>query len=552
MNRQSSLSGHGRTARVGIVVFVSFFGCDKGCDTSGFKQLVNDEPSFVDFPGVDLGTAGSYRPFLTLGVQGLVTAVAGADADGRVQVVSIEDRSVCTAFTLPDASKLAPLFPTAIEDTFAVYESRDESGRGTLHLVNADCKEPVAALPGATVVASTDRLMPPRLLVLDQEAELLAFDPATGKSSTIDQDVAAALVTFTSVHELSAGRVIIRDVALKHPRYFGTNVTELAVDSGSDAAAYVDEGSLYLVESRAESAQHLDDDVCQVRFANPHARDEHGDSRYLAYLSPCADPILTVYDTKKARRISVGPSPSSAAEVRSVDSDEGQQAAVFYVSGESEGTLLVSLAGAPAAELGSGSLANIGRGSSDGVYLWLNDETQSRLVRWTSDGSTTEIAAGVVTFESASFPERALVDDPEQAERRLLVVEGVKQPTIVSSANPTIGRGSYKGTLFGEVDEGDVGTLRLITPPKAKVEKIAERVYLRNAEFAYAGDATIYLRNYDIDEGAGELCVRATTTADTYCEPGVTDFFSVKLPERGLVYLKRRGGERHLYWATIE
>ena len=99
--------------------------------------------------------------------------------------------------------------------------------------MNADCKEPVAALPGATVVASTDRLLPPRLLVLDQEAELLAFDPATGKSSTIDQDVAAALVTFTSVHELSAGRVIIRDVALKHPRYFGTNVTRAASTSWS-------------------------------------------------------------------------------------------------------------------------------------------------------------------------------------------------------------------------------------------------------------------------------------------------------------------------------
>jgi hypothetical protein len=501
---------------------------------------------------MDLGTAGSYRPLLALGVQGLVTAVAGADADGRVEVVSIEDRSVCTALTLRDPSEPDPLFPIAIEDTFAVYESRDESGRGTLHLVNAECEEPIAALPNAKLVSLTERLLPPRLLMVSGDSELVAFDPATRKASSIDTDIAAVFVTFTSVHELAAGQVVIRDVALKHPRYFGKDVTELTVDTGSDTAVYVDGGSLYLVESEAQSAKHLDDDVCQVRFANPHARDEHGDSRYLAYLSPCADQILTVYDTKNAQRISVGPSSSSAAEVRTVDSDEGQQAAVFHMSGESEGTILVSVAGAPATELGPGSLANIGRGSSDGAYVWLDDETQSRLVRWASDGSTTEIATDVVDFESASFPERALVDDPDQGERLLLVVEGVKQPTIVSSSNPTIGRGSYKGTLFGEVDEGNVGTLRLITPPKAKVEKIAERVYLSNAEFAYAGDATIYLRNYDADERAGELCVRATTTADTYCEPGVTDFFSVKVPERGLVYVKRHSGERHLYWTTIE
>jgi hypothetical protein len=511
---------------------------------------MTDPPGFVQFPGHDLGEAGSYRPFLALGVQGVVTAVAGADTSGRVRVVSLEDRSVCTALTLRDASDPDPLLPIAIEDTFAVFESRDDSGRGTLHLVDADCKEPVAPVPNAKIVGLTERLMPPRLLVVSGDSELLAFDPATGKSSSIDQDVAVAFVT--SVHELAATQVVVRDVALKHPRYFGTNVTELTVDTGSDTAAYVDEGSLYFVESEAKSAKHLDDDVCQVRFANPHARDEHGDSRFLAYSSPCADQILTVYDTKESKRIPVGPSPSSAAEVRSVESDGEQRAAVFYMSSESAGTILVSVAGASAVEVGPGSLGDIGRASSDGVYLWLKDPTQSRLVRWTSDGTVTDIATSVVSFESASFPERALIDDPEQGERVLLVVEGVKQPTIVSSANPTIGNGSYKGTLFGEVDEGDVGTLRLITPPKAKVEKIDERVYLPNAQFAYAGDASIYLKNYDAEEGAGELCVRDTTTADKYCEKGVLDFFSVKLPERGLVYLKERSGKRHLFWAPID
>ncbi|MBN1611613.1 MAG: hypothetical protein JW940_33570 [Polyangiaceae bacterium] len=552
MKRQFSLSGHARTARFGIIVLLSFFGCSIKFDRSGWDQITDNGPQYVGFPGADLGKAGSYRPIVALGVQGRVTAVAGADASGRVQVISVEDRSICTALTLGDASKPDPLFPIAIEDTFAVFESRDESGRGTLHLVNAECKEPVAALPSARVVSLTERLVPPRLLVLSQDSELLAFDPATGKSSSVDQEVDVVFVTFKNVHELAANRVIVRDVALKHPRYFGRNVTELTVDIGSNDAAYVDEGGLYLVESQAESAKHLDDDVCQVRFANPHPRDDKGDSRYLAYRSPCADPVLTVYDTKKAERISVGPSPSSEAEVRSVESDEGQQPAIFHMSTESEGTILVSVAGAPAAELGSGSLANIGRGSSDGVYLWLEEPTQSRLVRWTSDGSVSDVATGVVTFESASFPERALVDDPEQGERVLLVVEGVKQPTIVSSAQPTIGRGSYKGTLFGEVDEDDVGTLRLITPPKARVEKVDERVYVRNAEFAYAGDASIYLRDYDAEAGSGELCVRANATADKYCEPGVMDFFSVKLPERGLVYIKERSGQRHLFWAPIE
>jgi hypothetical protein len=544
------LAGRARTARFGIIVLLVISGCK--FDRSGWDQMTDDGPRYVDFPGIDLGKAGSFRPFLALGVQGRVTAVAGADASGQVEVVSVEDRSVCTALTLPDASEPDPLLPIAIEDTFAVFESRDESGSGTLHLVNADCKERVAALPGARVVALTDRLVPPRLLVLSQDSELLAFDPATGKSSTVDSGVTAASVTFKNVHELAANRVIVRDVALKHPRSFGANVSELTVDTSSNDAAYVDEGSLYLVKSGATSAKHLDDDVCQVRFANPHPRDEKGDSRYLSYWSPCADQILTVYDTTKAKRISVGPSQSSEAAVRSVQSDDGQQAAIFYMSSESEGTVWVSVSGAPATALGPSSLADIGRGSSDGVYLWLYDEAQSRLVRWASDGSVTEIATGVVSFESGSFPERVLLEAPDTGERSLLVVEGVKQPTIVSSAHPTIGRGSYKGSLFGEAVEGDVGTLRLITPPKAKIVKIDERVYLRNAEFAYAGDASIYLRKYDADAGAGELCVRATATADKYCEPGVLDFFSVKLPERGLVYIKKRSGERHLYWSAID
>lgn len=435
---------------------------------------------------------------------------------------------------------------------FAVFESRDDAGRGMLHIVDTKCEEPFDAIPNARVARNTERLMPPRLLVLTGEGELLAFDPAGRTASSIDENVESVFVTFTSVHALVAGRVTLRDVALEHPRRFGTSVTELTVDSGSDAAAYVDEGSLYLVESEAKTPKHLDDDVCRVRFANPPARDEHGDSRFLAYFSPCAETTLTVYDTERSHRISVGPSSTAAAEVRSIEDEEGQHVAIFYVSDEPSGTISVSVDGGPPAELGPGSLSDIGRTTSAGVYLWIGEGTDdSRLVRWAPDGTVTEVVTGVMDFQTSAFPERALFENDE-GERSLLVVEGVKEPSIVARGAPTIGRGSYKGTLFGEVDEGDVGTLRLITAPKAKIEEIAQQVYLSTAELAYAGETVFYLQGYDAEEGVGEFCFQIADSADTYCEPNVTEFLSVKLPERGVVYLKQKSGKRHLFWALIE
>ncbi len=541
------------------VLWMVVSGCHTdGCDFSGLKEMAGKEPTGVDFPGEELGPVTGFHPLHVLGRNGKLKAIAGYDDGGSVLVVPADRTEPCTVFAIPADASASRHVPGVLEDMLAVLDSVDTSGLGTLSLYDPRCQKIGTEFANARLVSRSERLVPLRMLIVENTDELVAVDADDRERRLIDRDVGMVQVLAERVVVQAGGQLVIRDMALKESARHGSDVTEATVGRDSKGIAYIDGGRLHFLDNPDGEARALDDDACGLGFADEASRDEDNTPRFLSYYSPCEEGHLVVYDLQRDVRSEVGLASSSRAEARELDAGGEGVTAVFYEEqlAEDAGTptvLSVALEGEEPVVLGPSSLNDVGRASEAGVTVWLDSGGEdSRIARVSAaDGVRVDDLLGdVVGFEVNAFPERALVRG-DGAGTSLVVIEGNSQPTVVAEGSPTVGRGSGTRMVYGSDADGDVGTLNLLEEGERTVE-IADRVAISTAGFAFSGESLLYIENFDATQLIGDLCMRIIRNGDTYCQTDVAEYRAAIRPKRAVVYVKAVGRGARLFWAPVQ
>ena len=523
-----------------------------GCDTSGFRELAVKDPRGIDFPGQKIGDVGSFVPERALGKNGELVAIAGHDDAGQVVVVSAHTGRSCFLETSSEGENSSQVIAGALEDMLVTLESEDDAGLGRLRLYDSDCGQIGEPFEAARPVSKTERLMPIRLLLIANEDELVAVNPETRAATVVDDDVVWVSLTDERALVHAGGQLVVRNMALGEMRRLGEQVSEVVVDAKRGAVAYVDGGRLVFMADPDASPSDLDESACEVSFADQAFRPGDTAARFVSYRPSCDSPDLVAYDVKERRRYELGPARSSRAEVRALSSES---IAVFFEAAsdaQDEPLLVVSREGTDNLNLGSSTLAQVGRSLDGTVNVWVDAETdQSRVVNYSGSEDLETVLTKVTGFEVASFPERALVEQPDST-RSLIALEGNEEPTVVAEGALDVGVGDPGASLFGENVNDGVGDLRMSLADDGRPTTIGEAVHLSTAEFAYTTQSVFFIQEYDAQAGVGELCMRVVRNGDTFCEPGVVSYTVLIRPGRAVAYVKQSAGGMRLFLARVE
>jgi hypothetical protein len=516
--------------------------------------MTDDAPTYVAFPGTRLDQGRNLSPVRVLGRSGTATALVGLDTERRLHVIPLDGSDACHAGTIPADERPTYYLPFAVEEAWAFYEDRDETGAGTVHLVDAECKPLVTPMPKSRVLLQTLRPNAAEFVVLRGGDELVSVSVPDGAVETLDSGVLEVVETADYLVTRTASSIVVRDDTLSEVGRLDATPSSADFDSLSSEVAYVEQGTLYFATSPSDSPKELAHDACEPHFSDFLSRDGSAFTHFLSYLAPCESKQLVVRDLDSERSYTITDAASSRVVVRPSTLEDSGKPWIFYLSSTSADTPTF---GELAAVLGSGSPLSLGQadlsqvGSTDerGVHLWLEAGTDaSRVVRLDPKGKLTPLLDQVHDYAWDSFPERALVDF-DGTLGKLVRLEGTEEPTSLVSDAPSLGISVRAGTLYlGDVQD-DAGTLHLLRYETDEAEDIADEVPTGHASLLFNAQVVAYLKNYDAPSTVGTLCLRMTKTADTFCQKGVSDYVVSSKPERGVAYVTHDG---HLWWAEMK
>lgn len=541
-----------------------------GCDiVQGFESASDAvfpaEKTYLDAPGYRIA-AGGYRSLgFAAGTDLYLLARSAEATDTSLYAMLYDDPKPCAiqnvrSHQVSDGTVKGPAL-------IAYFE--EDQLPATLHFADANCHVYDLTVPDGWPPYAW---LPDGFLVLSGR-DVVLVDPVNGTTRTLASAIenayfyAAADTSFVQV----GGRLIA----------FGPDWTEggsvgNAVVTGTSAGGIFfleDSGGIHRVTSSGGSAPTVVDTViaadgCALRLPIGLGASES----WVAYYAPCAEKKLVVYGaaSNHASELGVVADPGRLALMPDFPRLDGDPAVdpffIFYLADVDAatglGTLWVRTPDKQERKLGTNAALErltIVPSASGTVGYALIDVVDSlgRYVRWRPDGSTDELATGVVRgmFDLLVNFDGRLGDFALPTTDGLLRVARGVPPGRFKFRDPK----NRWTALFHDLGES-TGLLSITqstldfseaiheAPPVPELDAIASRVVVDDrTRFVSSVPGIAYLTNYDVDLDVGRLDYRNLELGFTATvSEGVADYVST--PD-GLIY-SLPFGDRAGIWAV--
>jgi hypothetical protein len=358
--------------------------------------------------------------------------------------------------------------------------------------------------------------------------------------------ISTAASVHTSVDHLWSienGRVVIRDEAYDVIGELGSEVTELAVvHPFKGTGAYIDPQGLSLVTpTLSPTPVPTESDACELSFPVPGLGLEG-----FAYLSPCSERRLVIYNSYDGSRHSFGSAVVGVPIVRQGPAETY----VFYQTAGETGVVTLwgsRLDGAPEVIAEGATLTGFGLPWAGKIRLVLESNGDGgRLVEWQPGQAPRQLASKVAGL-LGTF---ALVDYDGLVGNLVYVLDdGTLQH--VASRVPEIPAVHFSAAAFLTDFDGATGTLTLIESSKP-ARAIASNVPLGTFDFLWQADALVFLENYDSTAAGASLAVFFTETGDRFTvEQPVIQWGEIGWPHPALVYSVAEGPAAGVWVAKL-
>lgn len=534
-------------------------GCGpKGCETNGLEQLARSTPRNVYFPGRRLAAvAGDEVPVELLGKKGRPTALVTRDKTNRLHSYPFDGTKSCvTAAIAPPDDSTAGAVGDPIENVLP-YTSKLNETQTSLTFMNERCEPIVAPFTNANLIGNPQGYDPERFVLRTDDGKLLELHPETRSTTTVAEQVSAAVLASEHLFTLEQETVTLRNQKLEFIGSFGANVTEMRVDSSNARVAFVDTQGLSYLDASTMKSKRVDSAACHVSWA-----DAPSEAFALVYEQSCEDSTLIINLPEAGLRTVLPAGARKPVALRNLGTEKAPswyasyfsnvsvvQEATATSSTASMGTRHLGPLGKMATTMGLARTANsLGAVESGRLLLWLSpDTTASKVLEW-SPSAQSDYQLNVEGF--ALSPTRVLVTD-DRGSRLVQIAATEKPATLLEDASSTGNKASGGLFLSSNVKNG-VGRIHFLPKGEATPEALFDDAQSTSAQLSWESSAAVALEHYSTANRLGTLSVRILETADTFSQPDVRSFAPTARPAQGIAYVAKAADGYDLYWAAAE
>jgi hypothetical protein len=531
-----------------LAIGLGISGCNLDSNFSDLgEKLLDPDVQGFDTPGKQLLIGPYFDLSIQADAEGARYALARNES-GALSIVDFAAKTTCqTESVLRYGNALMaegrePLIPLVLQDA----EGNLQLGFSTFHCDVLPFRPPSAGLP-------VDQLdgMPggsgTSLLIRTPQQGLALLDPWEQTSQLLAASVRSSDPIKAYGHYLwvDNGRIVIQD--LQHTpgveeASFGQNVAELGLSPRDGQLAYIEAGTagaggtLYVADAIDREPQAIARDVCGLRYL------DIGNSRKLAYLSPCAERHLVLRDRNDGTTLDIADGVAGAPVAYLIDRDWR----LAYVTTDSPntptGTLWMRKA-APDAEpqaIAENARANLSTVTPDGGGLltmldWSN--TGGRLVEWRGGDALTDIAERVIEIAPLGQLENqdlTLLANFDGVTGDLLHLHPDLSTELLASGVPT--RSASEDAFLANFD-GTQGELRLFNRKDGSSQLLGSGVSRGSFRFAQQFKGVMMLTNRDPESNTSTFEVRLLDSDQSFIlNSNVTEAREVAFPSPGLLY----------------
>jgi hypothetical protein len=524
-------------------------GLDSGFEELG-DELISPDIGYIESPGRQI-SAGRYRRFSVRAPTLDDRFIVAFEGNNLVLIRFEENGDKCEvgaarAFGLSITGETADL---AREPVLPYLATRDADGRGELRFTDFACNSSTLRVPD--VPLSEDALVGPgqyHLIARNGSNDLLAIDPWAEQPTLLGSNVSFYRISDQRLWSVEQNELVLRDATLEELGRAGTDLSEIRVSrSPLDVwAAYVDNGSLYVVEQNPEGdglqePQLVSEDACHV------AQVGSSRERVLSYHSPCATRHLVIHDLTNDERFEY----ADDVIATSVVARSGMAFDLNYWTGPEgdSGTLWIVRAGQPPARTVDNALIQtdlLFRNTAFAITDW--DGEVGKYVSWRDvggQGVTTTIAEGVAELNSLG-----LIANYQDGVGDLLMVRGDDTTFELGTGVPLE---STRGRAFvGNAMDGR-GELFVLDPDTGATRGVAQGVTRGAFMFSVQIETLLMmLSDYDEASNTATLQVRLLDTGDQFqVSDGVSELVEVGFPRPGVLYGVPVGSRAGLWFAGV-
>jgi hypothetical protein len=529
-----------------LAALIAGCGLDSGFQELG-DELISPDIGYIEAPGRQIA-AGRYRRFSVRAPTLEDRYIAAFEGSNLVLIRFEENGDKCEVgparvYGLSITGEVADL--AGREPVLPYLATRDANGRGELRFTDFACNN--RTLTVEDVPLPEDALIDQgqyHLIARSGTNELLAIDPWADEPIVLGTDVSFYRISGQRLWSVEQGELVLRDGALRELGRVGTDLSEVRVSRNSlDAwAAYVENGSLYLVEQNAagdglEEPQLINEDTCHVAHVGSSRE------RVLSYFSPCAARHLVIHDVTNDERFEYGDDVIATSVVLR----SGLAFDLNYWTGPEgdSGTLWIVRAGSPPERTLDNALIQtdlLFRNWAFAITDW--DGETGNYVSW-RDGVTTTIAEGVAEINSLG-----LIANYQDGVGDLLMVRGDDTTFELGQGVPL---NSTRGGAFVGNAEGGRGELFVLDPDTGAPGAVAQGVTRGAFMFSVQIDTLLMmLSDYDDGSDTATLQVRLLDTGDQFqVSNGVSELVEVGFPRPGVLYGVPVGSRAGLWFAGV-
>lgn len=541
----------------------------------GFQDVgssVGDPDSaLIDAPGRQLAQ-GRFRKITvdgSLAEGGKVVALSDGDEGTDVVIVPYPDGEPCRISPAIDFDRISSRIDVALPGVFAVQETADTTGRGTINLVNFDCEGVLPSVKDARIprvlFPSED---PQGMLIINGEGVLSMIKPDAKDLLEIAADVTLARTSQDYVFASRKGKVVVFGKDLEKITEIGENVIDFFPQNGKTVA-------LALLDQNGLSIWNAEDGL--IRLSNTACAPTYWGSDTLAYYDPCEERRLQVYvDQAKVGLSGKGPvildGPSGVATL------DRQNLRWASVAGTAElgllladqaqlsGALVVATVPADAAVKSSHVALDVQQ-LSEGNTTFLGTEILTEydgqsgtlvLVERDDEGKPTGLAplAKKVTrlFGGTVYSDRGILNNFDGTVGDLVVLNADSSepeellsgvPNQVIEVEPETGRFA----ILGRSKDGHIGSLYLSANDAGPLKEIGKEVLLNSARFMEQPRGVAYLSGEGSEPTAKLKAYLIDSGLTVTIHSGVDEYRTLPWPSPGILYSVPSGEDQGLWYA---
>jgi hypothetical protein len=539
-----------------LAMGVSIYGCNLDSNFSDLgEKLLDPDVQGFDTPGKRLLEG----PYFDLSIQADAAGARYAlarNAPGELSIVDFAAKSSCHTDSVLryDTAILAPGKPALIPILLPGAEGDFELGFSTFNCEVLPFRVPTGGLP-MNVLHDMPTGSGEALLIHTPDQGLALVDPWSETSDIFARSVRSSDPAAAFGHYLwvDSGQIVIADRQLHAIRRFGNDVSELSLSPQDAELAYIEQsgtggGTLFLVDAldSEPTPRAIAEDVCSLRYLSI------GNSRKLAYLSPCAERRLVLRDRGDESTQVIADGVAGGPSVYLIAKDLLLTYVTTPSASDSTATLWMRKVedGSEPIMIAENVRANQNTVTPDGGGLltmldWSN--TGGRLVEWRGQGLTdvADRVAEIAPLGQLANDDLTLLGNFDGVTGDLLRLARDRSTEVLASGVPT--HAASDDAFLANFD-GAQGELRLFHREDGSSELLGTGVARGAFKFAQQFKAVMMLTERDPETNTSTFEVRLLDSGENYVlNSNVTEAREVAFPSPGLLY-NVVSGERAGVW----